>query len=80
LVRAIRIAHAMFRPHHVCLAGGVGIRLGRIVPDLRAVIADHLTHIARPEWTFSVGNSDFHAAQGAARLALASLRAAGDAD
>jgi glucokinase len=79
LVRAIRIAHALFRPHHVCLAGGIGIRLGGLAPALRAAVADRLTRIARPDWTLSVGDSDFHAARGAARLALASLRRPGDA-
>jgi hypothetical protein len=80
LIRAIRIAHALFRPHHVCLAGGVGIRLGALVPALRAAVNDRLTNIARADWTLSVGDSDFHAAQGAARLALASLGGAGHAD
>lgn len=71
LIRAIRIAHGLFRPHHVCLAGGIGIRLGRLVADLRSAVADQLTNIARPEWTLATGDSDFHAAQGAARLAVA---------
>jgi predicted NBD/HSP70 family sugar kinase len=71
LARAIRIAHAMFRPHHVCLAGGIGIRLGGIAPALRASVAIHLTNIARLDWTLSTGDSDFHAAQGVAKLAVA---------
>jgi len=70
LVRAVRIAHAMFRPHHVFLAGGIGIRLGRVCDSLRAAVAHGLTNIARPEWTLATGDSDFHAARGAARLAL----------
>jgi len=70
LARAIRIAHALYRPHHVCLAGGIGIRLGRLLPDLRRHVEQHLTNIARPGWTLSVGDSDFHAAQGAARYAM----------
>ena len=72
LARAVRIAHGLFRPHHVVLAGGIGIRLARLVPDLRAAVSHQLTKIARPGWTFSAGDSDFHAAQGAARLALIS--------
>jgi predicted NBD/HSP70 family sugar kinase len=75
LVRAIRIAQAIYRPHHVCLAGGVGIRLGRLVPALREAVARDLTNIARADWTLSAGDSDFHAAWGAARLALADGRA-----
>jgi predicted NBD/HSP70 family sugar kinase len=72
LVRAVRIAHAMFRPHHVFLAGGIGIRLGPMCPALRAAAAHRLTSIARPDWTLSSGDSDFHAAQGVARLAVTS--------
>lgn len=69
LVRAIRVAHAMYRPHHVVLAGGVGIRLGRAVAELRAAVDERLTRIARPGWTLGVGEHDFHAAAGAARAA-----------
>ena len=29
LAKAIRICHAIYRPHHIVLAGGLGIRLGR---------------------------------------------------
>ena len=72
LARAVRIGHAMYRPHHVILAGGIGNRLGRLLPDLRRAVDDRLTRIARPDWTLSVGDSDFHAAQGAARAASGS--------
>jgi hypothetical protein len=73
LVRTIRIAHALFRPHHVVLAGGVGTRLGRLVDELRSAVNQDLTRIARPEWTLSVGESDFHNAAGAARAAAMQL-------
>jgi predicted NBD/HSP70 family sugar kinase len=69
LVRTIRIAHALFRPHHVVLAGGVGTRLGRLLPELQAATNQNLTRIARAGWTLSVGESDFHNAAGAARAA-----------
>jgi glucokinase len=69
LVRAVRIAHAIYRPQHVVLAGGVGIALGHLIPDLRAAIADRLTSLARPGWTLTVGEDGYHAARGAARLA-----------
>lgn len=69
LARAIRICHAIYRPHHIYLVGGIGIRLGRLLPALRERIAAHLTKIAREGWTLEVGDSDFHAAFGAARLA-----------
>ena len=69
LARAIRIAHAIYRPHHVCLAGGIGNRLAHLLPDLRRAVEHRLTNIARPAWSLSTGDSDFHAAQGAARAA-----------
>lgn len=69
LARAIRIGHAMYRPDHVALAGGIGIRMGHLMGKLRELVEDRLTNIARPGWTLVAGESDFHAAQGAARLA-----------
>lgn len=69
LVRAVRICHAIYRPHHVCLAGGVGIRIEQILPQVRSAIEQNLTSVARPGWQFFVGNSDFHAACGAAKYA-----------
>jgi predicted NBD/HSP70 family sugar kinase len=69
LARAIRIAHAIYRPHHVVLAGGIGIRMGHLVEPIHALVSTHLSSIARPNWTLTVGDSDFHAARGAARLA-----------
>jgi glucokinase len=75
LVRAVRIAHALYRPQHVFLAGGIGLRLARLVPDLHRAIATDLTNIARPGWTLACAESDFHAAQGAARLALSNAGA-----
>lgn len=70
LARVIRIAHAIYRPQHVCLAGGIGIRLAHLLTDLHAATSEHLTRIARPDWTLTAGDSDFHAAIGAARLAV----------
>jgi len=69
LAKALRICHAIYRPHHIVLAGGLGIRLGRVLPDLRKLVQTDLTQVARPDWTLSVGDSDYHAARGAARLA-----------
>ncbi len=71
LARAVRIAHAIYRPHHVCIAGGIGIRMAKSVPDLRRLVEVHLTSLARPNWTLVAGYSDFHAALGAARFAAA---------
>lgn len=69
LVRVIRIAHAIYRPQHICLAGGIGIRLGRLLPALRDAVNRELTNVARAGWTLFAGEHDFHAAMGAARLA-----------
>jgi predicted NBD/HSP70 family sugar kinase len=69
LARTIRICHAIYRPQHVCLAGGIGIRMGRLLPGLRARVERDLTRLAREGWTLSIGDNDFHAAVGVAKLA-----------
>lgn len=71
LERALRIAHALYRPRHIRLVGGLGIRLGGIAHGLRERLSDRLTSLARSGWTLGVGTDDFHAARGAARLAAA---------
>lgn len=68
LARAIRIGHAMFRPHHVVLAGGIGTRLKEKLPILRKLVDTNLTSIAREDRTLQCAVNDFHAACGAARL------------
>jgi predicted NBD/HSP70 family sugar kinase len=80
LVRAIRVAHAIYRPTYVALAGGVGIRLGRLVDELRAAADEKLTRVARPGWTLFCGDSDYHAARGAARFAAARASAIASRD
>jgi predicted NBD/HSP70 family sugar kinase len=70
LVRLVRVCHSFYRPQHICLAGGTGIRLAPLLPELRREIDDHLTSLARPGWTLFCGDSDFHAACGAARIAV----------
>jgi predicted NBD/HSP70 family sugar kinase len=77
LVRALRIAHAIYRPSHICLCGGLGFRLKRLLPILKSMIDHQLTSLARPGYTFTSGDDDFHAARGAAMLAQNSLVAAG---
>jgi hypothetical protein len=69
LVRALRIAHAIYVPQRVVLLGGVGIRMGALVAGIREAVSDGLTSLAKPGWTLEVGESDFHAARGAAWLA-----------
>src|SRR4029079_402230 len=77
LARAIRIAHALYRPHHVFLAGGIGTRLTPFIADLQQTILHQLTRVSRPETTLHLAQTDFHAAQGAARLALQTAQPAG---
>jgi predicted NBD/HSP70 family sugar kinase len=69
LVRAIRVAHAVYRPQHVCLTGGIGVRLAGIVPEIRAAVGEKLTRVAREGWTLFTGEDDYHAACGVARWA-----------
>jgi predicted NBD/HSP70 family sugar kinase len=75
LVRAIRLAHAIYRPQHVCLTGGVGIRLKRLVPEIKAAVELDLTRVARGGWTLFTGENDYHAACGVARWAVRGVAA-----
>jgi predicted NBD/HSP70 family sugar kinase len=70
LVRAIRVAHAIYRPQHVCLTGGVGIRLHPLVEPIKAAVEKDLTRVARAGWTLTTGENDYHAACGVARFAM----------
>lgn len=69
LVRVIRVAHALYRPNAIVLLGGVGIRLAKVLDEIRAEAAVDLTSLAREGWTLRCGESDYHAARGAALLA-----------
>lgn len=69
LARTIRICHAIYRPLHVVLLGGIGVRLKPVLPVLDRLVRRHLTSVADPHWTLRCGDDDFHAARGAARLA-----------
>jgi predicted NBD/HSP70 family sugar kinase len=77
LSRAIRICHAIYCPDHVALTGGVGNRMGRLLPVLRKMVDTNLTSIAKKDWTFLTGHDDFHAALGAAKFASAAATRAG---
>jgi predicted NBD/HSP70 family sugar kinase len=70
LVRAVRICHAIYHPQRVVLLGGVGIRLAPKVEAIKQAVDLNLTSVADPTWTLETGTSDFHAAAGAALLAL----------
>lgn len=77
LVQTLRIAHALYRPHHMILAGGIGVRLPHLLPLIRRRVAHRLTRAARVGWTLECGDDDFHAARGAALLAAAAVTSAG---
>ena len=68
LVRAIRIAHAIYRPDHIALLGGVGLAVHPHAQAIETAVNDHLTRIAKRPWVLSTARSPFHAACGAARL------------
>jgi len=77
LVRAIRIGHAIYCPDHVGLSGGIGIRIGHLLPEIHHAVCTNLTRITKSGWTFVIGDSDYHAAIGAAKMVLASWEATG---
>jgi predicted NBD/HSP70 family sugar kinase len=70
LVRALRITHAIYRPQHIVLCGGIGLALRHLVPVIRTQVEKDLTSLAREGWTLSCGDDVFHAARGAARLVM----------
>lgn len=71
LVRALRIAHALYRPSAIALLGGVGCALAPHARQLRNLIASDLTSLARSDWWLTFATHAHHAATGAARAALA---------
>jgi len=73
LVRAIRICHAIYRPNHIVMVGGIGIRMTRLLPEMRDAIALNLTSVAQKGWSLLTGDHDFHAAQGAATVAARAI-------
>jgi predicted NBD/HSP70 family sugar kinase len=70
LVRALRVCHAIYRPQHIYLCGGVGIRLHHLLPVIREKTELRLTSLSRPSWTLDCGTDNYHAARGAAQLAV----------
>ncbi|MFO0376719.1 MAG: hypothetical protein ACK51N_06690, partial [bacterium] len=76
LVRAIRICHAIYRPQHVALLGGIGLGLRHLGPSLHQSVSDRLTSLARPGWSLLFADDELHAARGAARLAARAGRLA----
>lgn len=70
LAGAIRTTHAIFRPDQIVLLGGVGSRLRPRLDDLRALVSQGLTSVAREGWILQCGESDT-GASGMAWLACA---------
>ena len=70
LARAIRIGHAIYRPRHVRLLGGLGLVMQPYRDAIKSMVDKDLTGVARADWTLGFGRTAFHAACGAARLAL----------
>ncbi len=70
LARAIRIGHAIYRPQTIALLGYVGMSLSVCKDAIMELSSRELTPVARPDWRLMFASSPFHAAIGAARLAL----------
>ncbi len=77
LARAIRIGHAIYRPQTIALLGYVGMRLSACRDAVMELSSKELTPVARPGWRLAFASTPFHAAIGAARLALDEPKAAG---
>ncbi|HQY87328.1 MAG TPA: ROK family protein [Tepidisphaeraceae bacterium] len=69
LARIIRIGHAIYRPHHVVLGGGVGVQLSKRLDEIRKLVDANLTTVARSDRTVRCAIDIFHGARGAGRLA-----------
>lgn len=74
LVRTLRIAHAIYRPNHIAICGGIGTRLRPLLARIRHAVDDRLTSVARVDCTLTCGDDDFHAARGAALLGARDTR------
>jgi len=69
LARGLRILLALYRPDHIVLLGGVGLKLRPLLPQLEAEVRDRLTTAAAP-FTLACGRTGyFAAALGAAAAA-----------
>ncbi len=70
LVHSMRIVHAIYQPDRIALLGGVGVALEPQRDRLHRLVSDGLTTLANSQWTLDFGTSNYHAAIGAAKLAL----------
>ena len=77
LVRVLRICHAIYRPVHVCLAGGTGIRLGHLLDPLKRATEVELDNDRGERISEAVRRRQrfFHAAPPKGRARIAGKRA-----
>ena len=54
----------IYRPYHVCLCGGIGIRLNRLLPTIKRQIDGRRTRLARRGYTLGCGDDNFRAVPG----------------
>lgn len=69
LIRAVRIALAVYTPDVVLILGGLGIALAPHARVIEEGVRAELSRVAPPGWRLAFGTSRFHAAMGAARMA-----------
>ena len=70
LVAGLRGVHAIYVPDTIVLAGGVGLAMEGSGGAIHARVSDGLTTLANPDWSLRFADSLYHAASGAAMLAL----------
>lgn len=71
LARGLRIAHAIYRPDCIVLAGGTSLLLAPQLDDIASTMRQGLSSIARSHCPIRVAGHAHHAALGIARLAAA---------
>ncbi len=69
MVRGLRVVHAIYQPDRIALLGGVGFALSSKLDLIRDRVNEGLTPLAVEGWVITAGDSGFHAARGAAKLA-----------
>jgi predicted NBD/HSP70 family sugar kinase len=62
LVRGLRILLALYRPDHIVLLGGTGLKLLPLLPRLDAAVRDRLTPAAPAHFTLACGQAGYFAA------------------
>lgn len=62
LVRGLRILLALYRPDHIVLLGGTGLKLLPLLPQLEAAVRDRLTPAAPAHFTLACGQAGYFAA------------------